>query len=300
MNNSSSPLHSGKARHFEYCTAPVFIFGAHRSGTTALAHALAKHPDFWASEETFFLDDLFGHGRAESVHQNWVGRPSSSWLSAQSVSSVEFLEALGLGINALFTDRSGGSRWIDHTPHYVLCADTLAGMFPGARFIHVLRDGREVVHSMIHIAATLTPEERSRMDGKFLPDWATNFRVACDAWKKLATAGMNFCATRSDCAVTVVNREMESDPAGTMSRILKFLGANYHEDCADFLRKRRINSSFQPPGGFDASQYSRPQPWENWSMEQRRIFVEVAGQTLCEFGLASPEELAIDEAGGSQ
>jgi hypothetical protein len=295
MNSPGFAKDSETPRHFEYCTAPVFVMGVHRSGTTVLAHALAKHPDFWTSEETFFLDDLFGRRRAESVHETWMSRPSSCWLSAQRITSSEFLQALGLGINALFTSRSGGNRWIDYTPHYVLFADTLAEMFPGARFIHVLRDGREVVHSMINIAATLTPEERNRMAGKFLPDWAIDFRAACDSWTTHAKAGMDFCDARPDRAITVVNREIANDPAGTIARILKFLEADPCEDCANFLRIRRINSSFLPPGGFDPGEYKSPEPWESWTMEQRRIFAEVAGRALCEFGFATEEEITVDE-----
>ena len=177
---------------FTYCPDPVFVFGAPRSGTTALARALGMHGDFYVGDETFFLWELYGQGRVEKVFEQWATRPSSSWLRREQVSRDEFLAAVGLGINALFTRSSGHRRWIDHTPHHCLMADTLAGMVPGAKFLHVLRDGREVVNSMIHIAATVPAEELADMRARgFLPPWADDFRAACTTWRDAVRAAVD-------------------------------------------------------------------------------------------------------------
>ena len=64
------------------CPDPVFIIGSPRSGTTVLAMALAQHPLFWASDESFILFDLFGMGKLDKAFQRWAGRPVSltaSW-----------------------------------------------------------------------------------------------------------------------------------------------------------------------------------------------------------------------------
>ncbi|MFM9059146.1 MAG: sulfotransferase family protein [Planctomycetaceae bacterium] len=278
---------------FTYCPDPVFVFGAPRSGTTALARALGMHGDFYVGDETFFLWELYGQGRAEKVFEQWATRPSSSWLRRERVSRDEFLAALGLGLNALMTRSSGARRWIDHTPHHCLMADTLAGMFPGARFLHVLRDGREVVNSMIHIAATVPAAELDDMKRRgFLPPWGHDFRAACTTWRDSARAAAEFCARQPARALTVIHGDLERNPEATLVAVLRFLDAPLEAGPAAFLRRDRINSSFTRPGGVPAAEYRRPDPWSGWSAEQRATFTDIAGADLCRHGFAAPGDLS--------
>ena len=100
----------------------------------------------------FFL--LFGT-LVERAFERAMEIPGRAGFGVEDVSREEFLASVGMGINALITSRSGGRRWIDHTPLYTLIVDTLAEVFPGASFIHILRDGREVVHSMLDFADSI-------------------------------------------------------------------------------------------------------------------------------------------------
>src|SRR5262249_8717023 len=133
----------------EICCNPVFIIGSPRSGTKILARSLAKHTRLWTSSaESNFLYHLFGGGHLENAFQTAGSRPSrphGTWLAKEGVAKSEFFRFVGLGLNALYASRSGGKRWIDHTPLYTLMVDTLSELFPGARFLHILRDGRRVV-----------------------------------------------------------------------------------------------------------------------------------------------------------
>lgn len=269
---------------FTYCPDPVFVIGSPRSGTTALAAALGHHPSFFVGDETFFLWELFSQGRLERTHRQWAARPSSSWLRREGVGEAEFLAAAGLGFNVLLTRSAGSRRWVDHTPHHCHMADTLAAMFPGARFLHVLRDGRDVVNSMLHIAATLPVEELDRMRrAGFLPPWADDFRAACTTWREAVRAGIGFCAREPARALTVLQRDLEREPAATLSRVFAFLGAGDHPAPATFLRERRVNSSFAPPGGMAAADYRRPNPLTEWPQERLAIFAEITGD-LAEVG----------------
>ena len=280
------------------CPNPVFVFGVPRSGTTAMAHALGMHSGFYVGDETFFLWELYQQQRAEKVFEQWASRPSSSWLRREGVSSAEFLAALGLGFNALFTRSAGSKRWVDHTPHYCLMADTLSGMFPGARFIHVLRDGRQVVNSMIHIVATVPAEEREEMVSRgFLPRWSHDFREACTTWQTYAHAAMDFCGRHPSRALTVIHGDLERDPETALAAVLRFLDAPLEDGPAAFLRRDRINSSFTRQGGVLASEYQRPDPWTTWSAAQRADFLDIAGPDLVRYGLASPEDLVLPAAG---
>lgn len=275
------------AASFEYCPSPVFVIGAPRSGTTALARALVRHSAFYAGDETFFLWELFGGGRPEDAYRRWAGRPSSSWLRRERVSEEAFLASLGLGINTLLTTGSDGRRWIDHTPVHALMADTLGAMFPGATFLHILRDGCEVVNSMMNLERTLPGDRLEQMrQAEFLPDWARDFRRACETWREHVRAAVDFGRRHPDRCLTVAHRDLERTPAIAMAGILRFLGEPYEEQPAEFLNRHRINSSFTPPGGCAAREYSRPDPRATWSVEQRATFAEVAGADMIDLGLA--------------
>src|SRR5580698_523448 len=44
-------------------------------------------------------------------------------------------------------NREHKQRWGDKTPGYIEIVPQLAGLFPGAKFIHFVRDGRDVAKS---------------------------------------------------------------------------------------------------------------------------------------------------------
>ena len=129
------------------CPNPVFVIGSPRSGTSVLPWSLAHHWDFWTSGETEFIHAFFDQGSA--VYKALCGL-ERTFIPSNGVGHEEFFSSLGLGVNALISSRSEGQRWIDQSPGYTTMAWVLADMFPGAQFIHVLRDGRSVVNSMIH------------------------------------------------------------------------------------------------------------------------------------------------------
>jgi hypothetical protein len=283
------------------CPNPIFVIGSPRSGTSILPWALAQHSELWTSRESDILYHLFGHRRAEKAFQKAVGRPDETWLLHNGVGQTEFLGYLGLGLNALFTSRSQGKRWIDQTPLYTLMVDTLAELFPGAQFLHVLRDGRRVVHSMIHFCNLLSDDLRAQfVKSGQLPPWATDFRDACKNWRLFAETSMNFAAHHPDRCLTLRNEELLSDTEDRFREIFRFLSLPYEQAPILCFRSTRMNSSFphldadKPP-----ALQRRPDPWQEWSTEQKRIFVEEAGAALVKYGMAGADELAIPDANGA-
>ncbi len=142
---------------------PFFIVGAMRSGTTLLRLMLASHPRLAIPPESHFLPGLLG----------W--EESSGGLTRSREKVIEWLVAhqrladFGLGAewmravlaklepfttrsitSTLFTEyarREGKPRWGDKTPRYRSFIPQLARLFPEAKFIHVLRDGRDTALS---------------------------------------------------------------------------------------------------------------------------------------------------------
>jgi hypothetical protein len=273
----------------EISSSPVFIIGSPRSGTTILARSLAQHSAFWTSEESHFLSRLAES--AGDIYASGIGGHLQSWIWAQGVGRAEFLSYLGTGVNALFTSRSNGRRWVEHTPYYLEIAGPLAEMFPEARFIHMLRDGRRVVHSMLHLLdrpRVVVGKARSR--GPRAGGWGQDFRSACRLWAASVEAARAFVAEHPERARTVVHERLVADPETGFRELFDFLGVDAEPGPVELFRGRRVNSSFGEDGDLEPS--PNPEPWLRWSPEQRALFAAEAGRVLVASGFAREDELA--------
>jgi hypothetical protein len=278
----------------DICPNPIFIIGSPRSGTSILAWALAQHSQLWTSVESDVLFDLYGGGHVDRAYQTARARPDDSdWLNIHGVGRAEFLSYLGLGLNALIASRSEGRRWIDQTPRNTLMVDVLVDMFPGAFFLHILRDGRRVVNSMIHFSDLLGAEgsDRFKSTGR-LPKWATDFRTACQTWCQFVEAALTFEASHPDCCLTVVNEQLASHTQECFSEIFRFVGVAYEDTPIRYFRSNRINSSFRPASTKPGWVQNLTNPWEEWTEERKQVYLEEAGPTLAKHDLAHRYALA--------
>jgi len=242
------------------CPNPIFVVGCPRSGTSVLAHSLARHSQMWLGPESDYIAPLAC--LAKELYTFGTQRGERHWLSNQGVTLDEFLEYIGLGINALYTNRSGGLRWIEQTPAYTLNLYDLSKMFPGAHFIHIVRDGRDVVNSMLHSG--------------FPWKWASDFQVACKTWVGFVKAALEFEDTNPTRILKVYHELLITNSSKKLKKILDFLNLPYEEATTELYKSRKIiNSSFK-----NESERERLK-WQNsWSLEQKVIFASICGSLL--------------------
>ncbi len=123
----------------EGAAPPIFIIGSPRSGTTLLRLILDSHPRISCGEETHFLRDL------EAITgRNWAlvatyGLDREWWL--------ERIRNLYGDFQAEVLARSGKARWAEKDPTYTLHLEFIEELFPDALYVHLLRDGHDVVAS---------------------------------------------------------------------------------------------------------------------------------------------------------
>jgi hypothetical protein len=280
---------TGEFQQITVCRRPIFILGAPRSGTSILARALGAHPDLWYSTESHLLWGLYGSNRADRVYEHARSRPNAL-IRREAVSRSSFLAHLGVGINSLLMSLSGGRRWIEKTPINTLMADVIAEMFPEAQFVHLVRDGRNVVHSMAQFLKSRPDDVRARAeDRSYIRRWE-DFRQASATWSRYVEAGAEFCARHPDRCISTTLEAIVADPSGQFRDLLRFLRAASDSTAAEYFRSNRVNSSFGNDRAGDGGG-RQPRAWTDWSLEQRRVFLDEAGSSLVTAGYTTLADL---------
>ena len=145
---------------------PFFIIGAGRSGTTLLRLILAGHSRLYVTPETWFIDPLVHElpltdplspaevERAVSLiveDYRWPDMEMAAGDLSQSARQIPQPRLVDI-VNLVYAEhlaRAGKSRCGDKTPIYIEIVPQLAALYPGAKFIHLIRDGRDVAISRI-------------------------------------------------------------------------------------------------------------------------------------------------------
>jgi Sulfotransferase family len=277
-----------------------FIVGVPRSGTTLLRLMLDSHPELTIPPETHFLPRVIRACRQgaspERVvavvarHRRWedFGLRPDEYLAR--LRQIQPLEA-GPAIRAfyeLYAERVGKPRWGDKTPGYAVKMRRIERALPEARFIHVIRDGRDVVVS------------RARKSRRPLP-----VAVAAKRWKR------RVIATRSRAETVASYTELRyedlvTDTEVSLRHICELIEIpfdpamlDFHERAAERLREidrelpaRRGHSRLEAGPRLAAhGRLSEPLSpvragaWRNeMPAADRAAFDEAAGELLAELG----------------
>jgi len=135
-----------------------FVVGVGRSGTTLLRLMLDSHPELAIPPETHFLPELIdraaGGGGAAELGDVVVGARTWADFGLAEAELRERLEraessvaSVARAFYALYAERQGKPRWGDKTPIYVKHMRAIGGELDEARFVHLIRDGRDVALS---------------------------------------------------------------------------------------------------------------------------------------------------------
>jgi hypothetical protein len=148
----------------------VFVVGCSRSGTTLLQSFLAAHPAVLSFPETavfgrLLRGDAEAEGALNTAHQRTrlayrrvcklldrLGRRElEDLLPIRSKSAEELARGFIAVLDRLALDR-GKAWWVEKTPENIRYVPDIGRLVPGARFINILRDGRETVASLYGLA----------------------------------------------------------------------------------------------------------------------------------------------------
>lgn len=210
---------------------PFFIVASARSGTTLLRVMLDRHPRLAIPPESHFIPRLWAErrrygreGRIEDrdrfLRDLAADRRFQSWdlpieavrrdLDSTGRAAPAFPEAVAAAYRAYARAR-GKEWWGDKTPRHVNDLPLLGSLFPEARFVHMLRDGRDVALSVLELERL---HHRAATPAYF---WARHIRLARSAAQELGPA--RFAEVRYE--------DLLEDPEGELRRVCRFLGLGF-------------------------------------------------------------------------
>lgn len=126
---------------------PILIVGSPRSGTTMLGKLLSQHPDITYWEEP---RPIWSQGNA--------------WRADDRLVASDLTPAIAKRIDRRFSRflaDSGRVRFAEKTPSNTLRLPFVHALYPDARIVHLVRDGRAVVASMLRMLEK--PPDRGRV-----------------------------------------------------------------------------------------------------------------------------------------
>ena len=132
---------------------PLLVLGVRRSGTTLLRVMLDRHPDLAVPDESYFIPQLADRQPAQIDVDAFIDDlrrlPTiRDWAVPLDEVRARLRPGMPLGqaigaVYETYAARHGKSRWGDKTPMYMQRLPLLERLFPDARYVHLIRDGRD-------------------------------------------------------------------------------------------------------------------------------------------------------------
>ncbi len=212
-----------------------FIVGASRSGTTLLRLMLDAHPAIAIPGETHFYQAVLA---VDPARADWVDAVigaivgSHAWADyamdaeafARAARAARPREAADVvrTFYRMYAARFGKTGWGDKFPGNVPSMRGIARMLPEARFVHIIRDGRDVAASLREMWWRPGDSYASCIEY-----WAETVRTA----RAEARAGFPYHELRYE--------DLVRDPERELRAICAFLGIAYEPAMLEYHRGAR-------------------------------------------------------------
>ena len=193
----------------------VFAGGCPRSGLTLLRKMIARHPCVLAGPDT---------GAAPSIALQWRNYAQSLGGLHEKYFDLQpdyVAETMGRFLETILRAEGETRIILEKTSLNVAAFDALATILPGAKFLHVVRDGRDVATSLLERSwrdpATRQPFPHVSDRKAAIGYWAGLVAVGLEAEQKLKPTGRIFrlryedLAGRPDSALKTVCEFLDID-----------------------------------------------------------------------------------------
>ena len=250
-------------------TVPVFIVSSGRSGSQMMEKLIAAMSDYEVHHE--YLCNII-QPAAVSYYLNLIDRVHIDKILCETYWPAVYY--------------SNATRWIDSSNKASWLVEPLAALFPNAKFIHLIRDGRRVCSSYLN---KLGNECYSDQAFKIFADYLAGDASVCPPpekkywWPPIANSGSlgqfsslsqfekithhwveinnqieeGLCTVQSDHKLTVKLEDLSSSEAA-LRELLGFLNISFSEGAVSMMnRPHNVNS----PVSFELTPQQAEQFW---------------------------------------
>lgn len=274
----------------------IFVGGAERSGTTLVQNMLDSHPDIRGAPEFHHLPDIISLRKKlhHSIHREHIDLICSyDDVDRHMCSLIEkFLYPLA--------DQHGCRFLSEKTPSNVLVFPDLISLFPAARFIHVVRDPRAIIASMLQVA------KRAKQNNWKIQDFTRSICAAVPYVHQCQKAGFASFELSPDRVFEVVYERLVADPEDETRRICEFLGVEWsnqmlHPKDVKHLGEKAVTNDVW----YDTKSFNRdPEPFEvdKWKSQLTYVqqfmittaFLDNKGLSRCGYAFSSDDSLRMN------
>jgi hypothetical protein len=262
---------------------PIFVGGAGRSGTTLLRVILDSHKNIACGPELKVTPTICALWY--DLNTSYYGALAEHGLDHGDLNALG--RALIDGLLAKFRARHGKVRSAEKSPNNVFYFQHLHLLFPDSPLVHVVRDGRDVVCSLLTMnwvdIRTGAPFEYTRDPRKAAEYWASAVRAGRDAGARIGPARY----------YEVKYEDIVERPEPTLRALFEFLG----EPWDDAVLRFHEHKSRPLAGESSAAQVAKPlytTAARRWAQDldaaHKAVVKAAAGELLIELGYATDND----------
>ncbi len=270
--------------------SPIFVVGSGRSGTTMLQLMLNAHPKIAMQGELHFFEDVL------ALKDEWATLSDDEDLAnffrkIPELHSLKYLPQLEKYLELthqrmkeggrsyedfhrymmeVYAQQKGATRLGEKTPSNVRYMEQLLAMYPNACIIHIIRDPRAVVASMIKVPFT----------GNDVLSNVIKWKLDIEYSQRMKTEhASNYIEVRYE--------DLVSDPTLTLKNICEFIGEPYSEDMLGFYMTASsyTNTESWKEGTTKAVHEASVDKWRSeLAPSQVYIIEKIAGRLLGKVG----------------
>lgn len=144
----------------------IFVVGCPRSGTTLVQAILGTHDDVYTCKETHFFQKIRRAGKSKVLDYFLLSQDKvveayeficthNELIEEYDPSQVRTPHSAAIFFDQLMTSEArvrAKSCWVEKTPAHLFYIPWIKHSITSAQFVHVIRDGRDVIASLVDAA----------------------------------------------------------------------------------------------------------------------------------------------------
>lgn len=217
----------------------IFLVGAPRSGTTWLQRLLASHPRIKTGQESALFDYVGPLLHLWMQNMRAKGRVYGlpCYLTESEFLSIE-KQHLTLLLKAMLKDVKPGDFFLEKTPKHALWTPAILQLLPQAKILHIVRDPRDVVASLLAASRGWASAWAPRRANDAARMWARHVRAVREAAINIPSG--QFLEVRYE--------DLSQEPVPILQKVFSFLNvpwtiaemtAAVEANAAEELRKEK-------------------------------------------------------------